>query len=269
MKLTFSTLASPNWSLPQIVQGAVDAGIEGIDFRGIGPELDITQLPAFGPDLPDTLALLRQHGLQMPCLNTSITLVTPTLSKWELMIAEAKRNSALADKTGTRFLRIFGGTVPTGMTREDARQLAGGHLRELVEICRPHGCKVLLETHDSWVLSPYILELLEGFDPGEAGVLWDLEHPWRGGEPPAVTAGELGNRIEHVHIKDTVRTAGKSIPRLLGEGELPLEECRSALAGIGYGGWICLETEKRWHAEGPEPEESVRQFAKYMRANWL
>jgi sugar phosphate isomerase/epimerase len=96
--------------------------------------------------------------------------------------------------------------------------------------------------------------------------LWDLEHPWRNGEAPQETATQLKGRIEHIHIKDTIRRGGKSVPLLLGEGEVPLAECLAALRSIGYDGWICLETEKRWHPEGPEPERSVPQFADYMRA---
>jgi sugar phosphate isomerase/epimerase len=268
MKLTLSTLACPDWTLQQIVSTAAEAGIGGIDFRGIGAELDITQLPAFGEQLPETLALLRQHKLVMPCLNTSVTLVTPTLTRWEPMLAEARRNAALAGKTGTRFLRIFGGAIPAGMSPEDALGLARDHLRAIVNLCKASGCKPLLETHDAWVLHTEIEKLLNGFAPEEAGVLWDVEHPWRGGEAPAITVKTLGKRIEHVHIKDTRRRAGKSIPLLLGEGELPLGECRSALTEIGYTGWICLETEKRWHAEGPDPEVSIPQFARYMRQAW-
>lgn len=268
VKLTFSTLASPDWTLPQIVKAAVDSDISGVDFRGIGSELDITRLPAFGFELSDTLELLQKHQLQMPCVNTSVTLVTPTPGKWEPMLAEAQRYAALAEKTKTKFLRIFGGSIPVGMSREDALLLARGHLQEIINICKHRGCKPLLETHDAWVLSPTILNLLEGFAAGDAGVLWDLEHPWRGGESPAETARLLGQRIEHVHIKDTVRRNGKSVPMLLGAGELPLVECKAALASIGFAGWICLETEKRWHSEGPEPEISVPQFANYMRGTW-
>ena len=77
----------------------------------------------------------------------------------------------------------------------------------------------------------------------------------------------MKNRVDHVHIKDTIRTDGKSVPMLLGEGELPLGECLKALKDVGYAGWTCLETEKRWHTDGPEPEISVPQFAEYMRSN--
>jgi sugar phosphate isomerase/epimerase len=263
-RLTFSTLASPQWTLPQIVENAAASRLGGVDFRGIGQELDITQLREFGPDLAGTLELLRKHHLQMPCLNTSVTLVTPALTKWEAMQEELSRYAQLARQCGTRFIRVFGGAVPPDMPREDARRLAVSHLRQAVEICQPHGCRPLLETHDEWTVSSAVLEILGEIDPADAGMLWDLEHPWRSGESPAATAAALGPRIQHVHIKDTKRVAGKSVPMLLGEGEIPLKQCLTALAGIGYTGWICLETEKRWHAEGPEPEQSVPQFAKFM-----
>jgi sugar phosphate isomerase/epimerase len=264
--LTFSTLASPNWTLAQIVDCAVANGIPGIDFRGIGSQLDITHLKEFGADLSDTLQLLKQHHLQMPCLNTSVTLVTPDLSKWEAMQEELGRYAQLAERSGTRFIRLFGGAVPAGMTRDEARHLAHSHLKQAIEICQLHGCRPLLETHDSWTVSSALLEILGDIDPGEAGVLWDLEHPWRSGESPAATASGLKNRIQHVHIKDTKRVDGKSVPLLLGEGELPLGECFAALNDIHYAGWICLETEKRWHPEGPEPAISIPQFAKYMKS---
>ncbi len=265
MKLTLSTLACPNWTLDQIIDHAAANGIAGIDFRGIGAELDITQLPAFSTELPSTLKQLRDHHLSMPCLNSSVTLVTPMATKWEAMLSEARRYAQLAEKTETKFLRVFGGAVPTGMTRADAKTLARAHLQQLIDICKPHGCKPVLETHDAWTVSAAVLELIGDFTADQTAALWDLEHPWRSGESPADTALALSDRIQHVHIKDTIRRDGKSRPVLLGEGELPLGECIGALKNIGYDGWICLETEKRWHAEGPDPEMSVPQFAGYMR----
>jgi sugar phosphate isomerase/epimerase len=265
-RLTFSTLAAPAWTLEQIVERAEAAGMNGVDFRGIGAELDITQLKAFGSDLVETLKLLQAHHLQMPCLNSSVNLVTPALTKWEAMQEELKRYTELAKRSGTRYIRVFGGIIPTGMPQQDARHLAQTHLRQAIEICRPHGCMPLLETHDAWTTSSALLEIMHDIDPADAGILWDLEHPWRAGESPDATAANLRTRIRHIHIKDTIRTDGKSRPMLLGEGELPLTACLKALIDIGYDGWICLETEKRWHSEGPEPEISVPQFAKFMRA---
>lgn len=266
MKLTVSTLACPKWTLEQIVSAVASAGIEGIDFRGIGDEIDITRLPAFNERLPATLELLKKHKLQMPCINTSVTLVTPDPAKWQAYLDEAQRSAQLARKTCTRLLRIFGGNIPDSLTRDEAAILARRHLRQLVKICQPNGCIPILETHDAWSTSPQVLELLHEFDPNETGALWDIEHPYRKGEPLTDTFAALKRFLKHVHVKDSVRVNEKNSPRLLGEGQLPLKEAHRILHEGGYDGWICLETEKRWHAEAPEPQVSIPQFAEFMRS---
>jgi sugar phosphate isomerase/epimerase len=265
MKLTISTLACPEWSLERIVQVAAANGIDGIDFRGLGSEIDITKLPSFNDGLDNTLALLRAHNLEMPCLNSSVTLVTPAPERWQMMLDEANRSARLAEKTHTRFLRVFGGGVPKDLSREEAALLARRHLRQMMKICHPFGCTPLVETHDEWATSLQMLEIIHEFDPRDVGVLWDIEHPFRRGENPADTFASLRRFIRHVHFKDSVRTGNKNSPRLLGEGELPVRECHALLREGGYDGWVCLETEKRWHAEAPDPAESIPQFATFMR----
>jgi sugar phosphate isomerase/epimerase len=265
MKLTISTLVCPKWTLPQICETAAANGIEGLDFRGLGDEIDITKLPHFNEGLTETLAMLKLHNLQMPCLNTSISLVTPAPERWQMMLEEAQRNASLAEKTRTRYLRVFGGAPPKEMSRDEAASLAQRHARQLIKICAGYGCMPVVETHDAWTFSSQLLELLHEFDPDEIGILWDVEHPYRSGEKPIDSFNGMKRFIRHVHFKDSVRIDNKNSPRLLGEGELPLKEFVQILRDGGYDGWICLETEKRWHAEAPEPEVSIPQFAQFMR----
>ncbi len=70
-------LSCPAWDLPRIIDAAVANKIGGIDFRGLGAEIDITRLPEFDVRLDETMNTLRRRGLSMPCLNTSVTLVSP------------------------------------------------------------------------------------------------------------------------------------------------------------------------------------------------
>lgn len=265
MKLTVSTLACPDWTLPQIVEACAAAGIGGIDLRGLGPEIDITHLPEFTADLSQTLGILATHNLQIPCYATSVTLISPSPQRWHEMLDEAHRYAVLAAKTSTRFLRIFGGAMPKDLSRDESLAMAGRHLRQIVKLCKPHGAQPLLETHDDWSTSRVVRELLHEFSPADAAVLWDVEHTTRAGESPADVAGSLSRYIRHVHLKDSIRQDCKSIPKLLGEGDLPLADCFKALRSFGYEGWLCLETEKRWHPEiAPAPEVSVPQFARFI-----
>lgn len=266
MKLAISTLACPEWSLQRIIEVTGENQIQGIDFRGVGPEIDITKLPAFKEGLDDTLAALRERSIELPCFNTSVTLVTPAPERWQMMLEECHRYAQLAEKTRTPYLRIFGGAPPKGMTREEARVLGRRHLRQLVKLAGPFGCRILIETHDAWAVGPAVLELIGEFDPAHVGALWDVEHPWRHGEPVEQTARTLRPYLAHTHIKDTRRDGETKAQMLLGEGELPLTAFLAALREVGYDGWITLETEKRWVASAPEPEISVPQFARWMRS---
>ena len=266
MKLCFSTLACPDWSLDQIVQCARDNQL-GVDFRGIGPDIDITRTPAFNEGLPPTLELFRRNNVVLPCLNTSVTLISPP-DRWTAMLDECQRTAQLASKTDTHLMRIFGGAVPKGMDRGEARSMAHRHLRQLAQITIPNGVQLALETHDEWIIADEVLQLIDTCEPHEVGALWDIEHPHRRGEEPEQTVQKLGDRILHVHIKDSfppVPGERKARPTLLGEGEVPIVESVKQLRAIGYAGWYCLEAEKRWIASTPEPEESIPQFARYMR----
>lgn len=252
--------------MDQIIDGCASAGIQGVDFRGIGPDLDITTIPAFTTDLEKTLARLRDRGLAMPCLNTSVRLTTVDTQKWNACLEECQRYAQLASRTGTPLIRIFGGHIAKGMSREEGRALAERHLRQISKICRSHGCKPVLETHDDWVTSDEVLELIHELTPDEVGVLWDIQHPFMKGEAPERTAERLQPYLSHIHVKDCAVEGENRVPRLLGEGVLPIARCVAAARAVGYDGWWSLETERRWFQQAPEPEQSVPQFAQFMRA---
>ena len=50
MKLSFTTLGCPDWTLQQIVENAAQMGYDGIDFRGLQQEIDITLGSSSGAD---------------------------------------------------------------------------------------------------------------------------------------------------------------------------------------------------------------------------
>src|SRR5258708_36813974 len=74
MKLAYSTLACPNWSLEQIIDAAQGNGYEGLEFRVLNGEI----LPA---DLDKTTrdhvySQCKAAGLKICCVDTSIKIAT-------------------------------------------------------------------------------------------------------------------------------------------------------------------------------------------------
>lgn len=264
MKFSLNTLACPAWNLDQIIAAASGSGLDGIDFRGMAEAIDITHLPEFTTDLSATVEKLKAAKLGMPCLNTSVTLVCQAPAQWDEMLEEFHRYAQLAAATATPIIRVFGGATPKELSPEQARSMAERHLRQLAKIGRPFNCRPAVETHDAWGRAR-LLELLHEFDPRDAGIIWDVEHTTHDGDDPLETVQSLKKYLAHAQFKDVVMEAGQRKPQLLGHGHLPLRAAFNALRSIDYAGWICLETEKRWDSNAPDPEFSVPQFAGFMR----
>jgi fatty-acyl-CoA synthase len=234
VKLAFSNLAAPEWSLERCCDAVREYGYDGLELRLYeGEPIDVLA----PPDL---------DALDVPvcCLDTSIQLA----GDFERELPAAIE---LARQVGAQAVRVFGGEVAA--LDEVARRL---------EPILVPDVNVALETHDAFSSAARVAELLRIVDSPAFGALWDIHHPWRVGESPVEVIELLGNRIALVHVKDATRD-GELV--LLGEGEVPYVESLAALDEGGYDGWVSVEWEKRWHPELAGPEVALPQHAKVLR----
>lgn len=264
--LTFSTLICPNWPLEVILEQSVAAGVQGVDFRGVGHVVDHSLLPIFSAHASTTAAQMKSFGLAAPCMCSSIALMTTDALKWNAMLEEFARYLAMSDVFGSRYIRIFPGGTPKDMPREEAASMGRRHARQLAKLAAGHEVKPILETHDDWGAASEVVKLVADCEPDEFGILWDVRHTWAAKEAPEAAIATLGSRLKHVHVKDSVLKDGREVPALLGEGIVSVGPALKALKSSGYTGWICLETEKRWYPDdAPEPEASLPQFVRFVR----
>src|ERR1043166_10207761 len=79
LKLSFSTLGCPDWPFEKIVSFAAANNYDGIEFRGIQRELDLTKTAAFSDDqkIQASLKLLKDKNLKVVDLGSSTTLHLP------------------------------------------------------------------------------------------------------------------------------------------------------------------------------------------------
>ncbi|MDB5328799.1 MAG: Xylose isomerase domain protein barrel [Phycisphaerales bacterium] len=106
MKLSVMTLGCPSWDLETVIRRVAEYGYDGIDFRGVGDQLDVTRLPAFTTDAATTRRLLADHGLSVSGISSSIRVCDPALHAESL--DEAKRTIDAALAVGAPNIRVFG-----------------------------------------------------------------------------------------------------------------------------------------------------------------
>ena len=264
MKLGVSTLGCPDWTLDEILTRVPGYGYEGIELRGLGPDLDLTKAPAFTASaIEGTVRRFADAGLAVCGVDTSCSFTDPDASARERALEEGRRAVDLAAALGAPTVRVFGGGIADEVGRPDAVKRVASALVELGEYAESVGTVlVVLETHDAFSTGAQAADVLRQAAHPRVRALWDLHHPFRQGEAPAETFDALGPYVEQAHVKDS-KPGGTYC--LLGEGDIPILPMLRLLKSGGYDGWINLEWEKRWIPALADPSVAFPQYAALLR----
>ncbi len=267
MKICFSTLACPNWTLPQVVRMAVRCRYDGLELRFLEGEDSLWKLAAFqGSGLNTTKALLHDNGLTVACVGTSCRFHFSSASERQRWIDEGKRMAELAAQLGSPGIRVFGDKIQPGASRDETRCWIAEGIRHLAEEVEWSGVGVWLESHGDFASSAETLRTLHDAGTSNLGVVWDPANAFSdGGEDPVAAAENFGGALRHVHIRDLDYVRGKWHPVLTGEGKFPLRDMVAELQRLNYDGFCSFEWEKKWRPELAEPEIAIPQFAAWFR----
>ena len=75
MKLSFSTLACPDFTWSEIYSMTKDFGLDGIEIRGLGDEISaVHAIPFTDAKIDSTIAKLHELNLVIPCLSSGCAL---------------------------------------------------------------------------------------------------------------------------------------------------------------------------------------------------
>jgi len=264
MKIAFTTLACPEWTMDQIIARAVEYGYDGVDFRGYAGEMNIYKLTEFSASAAVTADKFADAGLAISAFSSSARIFEPQADLRAAHIEEVVQYRRLCEIFSTRHIRVFGGSI--GRTpRKEAIAVAAEALEKMAEAAAP--VCIAVETHDDFVDSSLLAGVMEKVRAGNIGVLWDLHNPFRiNAETPQQTYDNIGRYTCCTHVKDSRRGPdGKWQYTLPGRGDVPLEEMINLLKAGGYDGYLTVEWEKRWHPELAEPEVALPAYAAFLR----
>jgi fatty-acyl-CoA synthase len=265
VKISFSTLACPEYSWTDIYPMAADLGYDGIEIRGLGDDIAAFKAKPFRPEeIGNTKQKLKSIGLEIPCLSSGCCFkYTDELPG---TLDEISKYVELAATLGTPFIRVLADRNPAPEGDVDDDAVAEG-LKKAAEIAENADVYLLVETNGVYSDTKRLKKMLDKVNSKCVAALWDIHHPYRfGGESPETTVTNLGAYIKYTHVKDSVvKPDGQIEYRMCGEGDMPLEEAFEALKNIGYNGYVSLEWVKRWAADLQDAGIVFPQFADFMK----
>ena len=242
-RLSLNQRTTASWSLPEAIQGCVDAGIGAI---GVWRE----QLAEVGFD--EGCRLVVDAGLRVSslCRGGFFTAADPA----EAQATETSNRKAIDEAAGlsAATLVLVAGGLPTGdRDLQAARDRAAFAIERLVPYAHERGVTLGIEpmnpiyAADRGVISTLgqALDIAEHFDAPDVGVVVDTFHLWW--EPGVANQLQrAGERIVSYQICDwiTPLPADTLLARgMMGDGHIDFPTFTKSVAAAGYGGDVEVE----------------------------
>ncbi|MCL2814685.1 MAG: sugar phosphate isomerase/epimerase [Oscillospiraceae bacterium] len=240
MRFSFMSFSCPEADIGEFIGIAKKYGYDGIEPRicaghkhGIEPTADKQYLR-------DIQKKAAEAEIDICCVATSCEFANHETV--EDNITRAKQAIDLSAELGAPVIRVFGGTIPSGMDREKSFDSIVGALLKLSDYAAAHQTVICLETHDDWSDPEWVAKIMRGVSHRFIAVNWDIMHP-------ALSAGctiqeafhKLKQWIRHVHVHDGVHDGKRLNFMPVGEGGVDHAAALTLLKDYKYDAYISGE----------------------------
>jgi sugar phosphate isomerase/epimerase len=265
MKLAFSTLGCPEWSIEKIAEFAGQKGFEGVELR-TNDDGNHFSPAATAEEAARVGELFKDRGTRVVSLMAYTRFSSSDAAELAANRDKLLHIVDLAKAVGADFIRTFAGDFSENKTTEQAIREAAEYLAPCAAKAREVGVELGVETHDAWCDAANI-KALQAAVGGGLGCVWDFANAvGRTSKSIAEQYADLKGTILYCHVKDTVKGAdGKRTYVPVGTGEMPVREVVETLKADGQDPYMSFEHEKKWHPELPDPEVAFPEYLEYMR----
>lgn len=280
MKIAFSTIACPSWTLTEAVSKASELGYLGLEMRSFHDKRDkrdqsvsIASDP-FSMAPEEITAIFDDAGVEPVSFATSVRYDKPIhppvigriFQNEEEGVSDTKAYVDLADRSGTGFVRVFGCNLPAAEPHACSMTRVSERMRLAAQTARNTKVRVLLENAGSFTRNTEFLGLIELVNSQWLGASFNILASHQAGENPADGVRVLK---DHLYVVKVCDIDSDGIPVRLGEGILPVRELIETLAEMNYTGWVVYEYPKIWHPKHELDADDVLKHAADTLYEWM
>ncbi|MBN2308913.1 MAG: sugar phosphate isomerase/epimerase [Candidatus Hydrogenedentes bacterium] len=245
MKYAFMSFSCPELGLDEMLALANRFGYDAIEPRISSGHAHGIEFDASGDARRAAKEKAEAAGIALCCIATSCVYADPATN--EEKVRDTHLAIDLAADVGSRRIRVFGGSFPEEVSRDEAMDRVVASLQAVADHAAERGVVVCMETHDAWCAPAHVAEVMRRVDRPAIAVNWDVMHPVRRGGATMDEAFEaLRPWIRHVHFHDGTVAPDELHMAPIGEGAIDHKRAVELLASIGYadhlsGEWINWE----------------------------
>jgi sugar phosphate isomerase/epimerase len=255
MKLSFTTLATPDTTAVKAISLARKFGFHGIDLRVSENRGELTLSSTQG-EIAEIREALQGEGVRLASL---MAYRQPgTLQEG------IRRHIALAERAGAEYVRVSLPTKPEELHAEAWIDRMMPELSDcLAEAAAAH-VTLLIQNHYNQLNAAQCATLIKRINHPQLAMLLSTDHCLIQHEPIGTVLQEASGITKQLYIADIVRKREGYDDVLPGTGEAPLPDFYEGLGGEAYDGWVTLKWEKLWRPELADYETVFPSFMAYV-----
>jgi len=242
----------------QIIDKAKEIGFDAIEFIDVyAPE---------GKDKIEQAKEIKAYAADKDIAISSYTIGADMLNNDpEEQFEKLKKELAIAQALGVKCMRhdVTGGFPASKKTErgfDDCIKIVAPRIRRVTDYAETLGIKTMFENHGFYCQdSDRVEKLINAVGSENFGLLLDMGNFLCADDDPAQAVGKLAPYVIHVHCKDFFVRDGR-LPNpgrgwfcsrsgkylratIVGQGDVPVQQCIKMLRAYGYKGWFSIEFE--------------------------
>jgi sugar phosphate isomerase/epimerase len=251
VKVAFSTIACPTWTLDRVADAAERWGYQGVELRTFGPaDTRLACEPAL-TGREKVRSMFARAGVAIAGVATGARFdapVFPPVMGWAITdtdksVVQAKRCVEIAHDIGAPHVRVFGFERQNNERWSSFIHRVATRLRLVVDSARHMDTTIVVENAGSFATAERLTELLDRVNLPICRACYNLVNGLQAGDDPMKAVSSLGYRLAMARVKD-LDSHGMPVP--LGEGVQPVREFVAAVAKVPTAQWLVYEWDRLW-----------------------
>ncbi|WP_162463292.1 sugar phosphate isomerase/epimerase family protein [Paenibacillus psychroresistens] len=263
MKLSFTTLATPELSGIEAIKLARKYGYQGIDLRVSENRGELT-LAATRKQITEIKDTLKSEGICLVSLMAYNSAVSSGNVNWMRMEDSICRHLELADRVEAQSVRI---SLEKKAPEMDSRAYCDGVLQSLSIALKdvPDGVEVWIQNHYNHLNAVECANLVRCLNHPKLGFLLSTDHCLIQNEDLEEVLKEAKGITKQIYMADIIRIEKGYEDVLPGMGQVPLMEIYQGIGGKQFKGWITLKWENIWRPYLADHEIILPFFINYIK----
>lgn len=252
MKISFTTMATPELDIAAQVNVAKEYGFDGVDLRVIekGKGEISRDMSAADADviLRTTQGVILSSLL---CYNEKIQ------SGYDSMVESLLEYMGLAACLHIPAIRIFTGKLDSAEDMNDLVQVLNTVLQKDIS-----GTKIAMQNHVNCSVTLHqALDVCQKVNDPRIKMILSPDQAVAIGEEFESLLPQLAKHVSQLYVADLDKY-NKHV--LLGHGNIPYHRILNTLSENGFDGYVTLKWEKCWHPELPPYEKAFQAFLAWV-----